>query len=47
MYYDALRRRVMAAKKYQQAMTTSRADILNSIATAEDLQSQVLYRWKL
>ena len=34
MYYDALRRRVMAAKKYQQAMTTSRADILNSIAPA-------------
>lgn len=34
MYYDALRRRVMAAKKYQQAMTTSKADILNSIAPA-------------
>ena len=34
MYYDALRRRVMAAKKYQQAMTTSRADILDSIAPA-------------
>ena len=34
MYYDALRRRVMAAKKYQQAMTPSRADILNSIAPA-------------
>ena len=34
MYYDALRRRVMAAKKYQQAMATSRADILNSIAPA-------------
>ena len=34
MYYDALRRRVMAAKKYQQAMTTNRADILDSIAPA-------------
>ena len=34
MYYDALRRRVMAAKKYQQAMTTGNADILNSIAPA-------------
>lgn len=34
MYYDTLRRRVMAAKKYRQAMTTSRADILDSIAPA-------------
>ena len=34
MYYDALRRRVMAAKKYRQAMTTNKADILNSIAPA-------------
>ena len=34
MYYDTLRRRVVAAKKYRQAMTTSRADILNSIAPA-------------
>ena len=34
MYYDALRRRVMAAKKYRQAMTTNRADILDSIAPA-------------
>ena len=34
MYYDTLRRRVMAAKKYQQAMTTRRADILDSIAPA-------------
>ena len=34
MYYDTLRRRVTAAKKYRQAMTTSRADILDSIAPA-------------
>ena len=34
MYYDTLRRRVMAAKKYRQAMTTNRADILDSIAPA-------------
>lgn len=34
MYYDSLRRRVVAAKKYRQAMTTSKADILNSIAPA-------------
>lgn len=34
MYYDTLRRRVMAAKKYRQAITTPRADILNSIAPA-------------
>ena len=34
MYYDSLRRRVVAAKKYRQAMTTNRADILDSIAPA-------------
>ena len=34
MYYDTLRRRVMAAKKYRQAITTNRADILDSIAPA-------------
>ena len=34
MYYDALRRRVMAAKKYRQAITTNNADILDSIAPA-------------
>ena len=34
MYYDTLRRRVMAAKKYRQSITTNRADILDSIAPA-------------
>ena len=34
MYYDTLRRRVIAAKKYRQAITTNRADILDSIAPA-------------
>ena len=34
MYYDTLRRRVMAAKKYRQAITTNNADILDSIAPA-------------